>query len=157
MPLDPPIVQLEGDELAWAWRKLAALAADVGSSMPVKALPPGCGGLHDLTTLAIDINESSGTNPRRYVVGASSSCASARTSRCASSCTSVLTRCRGGGDFYAESPILTWRQRGRPDRPLAARRSACPPTPAARRSARRSVWRAAFDATHAPRPPAGIR
>ena len=64
VPLDPPIVPLEGDELGWAWPKLVALADEVGSSVTVKALPSGCGGLHDLTTLAIEINEASGTNQR---------------------------------------------------------------------------------------------
>ena len=62
--LDPPIVPVEGDELGWAWPRLIALAGEVGSTVTVKALPPGCGGLHDLTTLAIEINEASGTNQR---------------------------------------------------------------------------------------------
>ena len=62
--LDPPIVPLEGDDLAWAWPKLVTLASDLGSSVSVKTLPPGCGGLYDLTTLAIEINERASVNQR---------------------------------------------------------------------------------------------
>ena len=64
VPLDPPIVPLEGDDLGWAWPKLVCLASDVGSDVTVKPLPAGCGGLHDLTTLAIDINEDASVNQR---------------------------------------------------------------------------------------------
>ena len=64
VPLDPPIVALEGDDLAWAWPNLVSLASDVGSDVTVKPLPAGCGGLHDLTTLAIDIAEDASVNQR---------------------------------------------------------------------------------------------
>ncbi len=62
--LDPPIVPLEGDDLAWAWPKLVTLASDLGSTVTVGWLPAGCGGSYDPTTLAIAINESASVNQR---------------------------------------------------------------------------------------------
>ncbi len=62
--LDPPIVALAGDELAWAWPALVELAAAIGSSVVVRALPDGCGGSYDPHTLAIAINESASANQR---------------------------------------------------------------------------------------------
>jgi antirestriction protein ArdC len=64
VPLDPPIVALDGDELAWAWPQLVELAASIGSSVVVKALPDGCGGSYDTQTLGIAINESASANQR---------------------------------------------------------------------------------------------
>ena len=62
--LDPPIVPLEGDDLAWAWPKLVTLASDLGSTVAVKWLPAGRGGSYDLTTLAIEIDESASVTQR---------------------------------------------------------------------------------------------
>lgn len=62
--LEAPIVPLEGEDLAWAWPKLVALASDLGSSVRVKALPPGCGGSYDLRTFAIEINGAASVNQR---------------------------------------------------------------------------------------------
>lgn len=64
VPLDPPIVALEGDDLAWAWPALVQLADEIGSSVTVKPLPRGCGGSCDTTTLAIAINEAASVNQR---------------------------------------------------------------------------------------------
>lgn len=62
--LEPPIVALEGDDLACAWPKLVTLASNLGSTVTVKTLPPGCGGSYDPTTLAIEINQSASVNQR---------------------------------------------------------------------------------------------
>jgi hypothetical protein len=64
LPLDPPIVQLEGDELGWAWPRLVALAREVGSSVEIRPLPEGCGGSYDVTTRAIAINLAASVNQR---------------------------------------------------------------------------------------------
>jgi hypothetical protein len=45
-------------------RSSSGLASDVGSDVTVKPLPAGCGGLHDLTTLAIAIAEDASVNQR---------------------------------------------------------------------------------------------
>jgi antirestriction protein ArdC len=64
VPLDPPIVALEGDDLAWAWPALVELGAEIGSVVGVKPLPRGCGGSYDTTTLAIAINAAASVNQR---------------------------------------------------------------------------------------------
>lgn len=46
VPLDPPIVQLEGDELAYAWPGLVLLAGEIGSSVAVAELPESKGGTY---------------------------------------------------------------------------------------------------------------
>jgi hypothetical protein len=62
--LDPPIVGVDGDDLAWAWPELVDLAGELGSSVTVKALPDGCGGVYELATRAIAINEEASINQR---------------------------------------------------------------------------------------------
>lgn len=64
VPLDPPIVALEGDDLAWAWPALVDLGAEIGSVVVVKPLPHGCGASYDTTTLAIAINDAASINQR---------------------------------------------------------------------------------------------
>ncbi len=64
VPLDPPIVTLDGDDLAWAWPQLVALADSIGSAVTVKALPEGCGGLYEFKSLDIAINEAASVNQR---------------------------------------------------------------------------------------------
>lgn len=64
VPLDPPVATLEGDELAWAWPQLVELAAELGSAVVLRTLPPGCGGSYDATTLAIAINDTASVNQR---------------------------------------------------------------------------------------------
>ena len=64
VPLDPPIVALEGDDLAWAWPALVELGAEIGSVVVVKPLPRGCGGSYDTSTRAIAINDAASFNQR---------------------------------------------------------------------------------------------
>ena len=64
VPLDPPIVALEGDDLAWAWPALVDLGAEIGSIVAVEPLPRGCGGSYDTTTRGIAINEVASVNQR---------------------------------------------------------------------------------------------
>ena len=55
VPLEPPIVPLEGDDLAHAWPNLVLLAGDIGSAVAIDELPTGTGGTYDLTTRDITI------------------------------------------------------------------------------------------------------
>ena len=62
VPLDPPIVALEGDDLGWAWPALVDLAGEIGSTVAVKPLTAGCGGSYDTTTRGIAINDAGSVN-----------------------------------------------------------------------------------------------
>ncbi|HWT92728.1 MAG TPA: ArdC family protein [Solirubrobacteraceae bacterium] len=55
VPLDPPLVQIEGDELADVWPQLVQLAGDIGSSVTLSELPGSKGGTYDLETKQITI------------------------------------------------------------------------------------------------------
>src|SRR5438034_67807 len=48
--LDPPIAPVDGEELAWAFPPLIALAGELGSSVDLVALPVGQGGYYEIQT-----------------------------------------------------------------------------------------------------------
>ncbi|HWT91622.1 MAG TPA: ArdC-like ssDNA-binding domain-containing protein [Solirubrobacteraceae bacterium] len=62
VPLDPPLVQLEGDELADVWPQLMLLAGDIGSSVRVAELPAQKGGTYNLETKQITIASGRSVN-----------------------------------------------------------------------------------------------
>lgn len=61
-PLDPPIVEVEGDTLAWARVPLEQLAAELGYSVVYEPLEPGHGGSCDPRARVITINNQASVN-----------------------------------------------------------------------------------------------
>jgi antirestriction protein ArdC len=63
-PLDPPILALEGDELAWAWSPLVDLAGEIGCSVTVERLPNGYDGYYQSHQQLISISGLHSPNHR---------------------------------------------------------------------------------------------
>ena len=64
VPLDPPIRDIAGDDLAWTWPLLVDLAGEIGSEVVVEAIPRGAGGFYVAETRGISINEANTINHR---------------------------------------------------------------------------------------------
>jgi hypothetical protein len=64
VPLDPPVVAIEGDGLEWAWEPLLALAGEIGSVVLTATLSPGCGGMYEVDTKVITISDAGSVNQR---------------------------------------------------------------------------------------------
>lgn len=62
VPLDPPIRDVAGDDLAWAWRLLVGLAGEIGSEVVVEQIPRGAGGFYVPETRSISINAANSVN-----------------------------------------------------------------------------------------------
>lgn len=62
VPLDPPIAALEGDSLAWAFPRLAALTGELGCSLVIERHPDGCGGCFMPELRIISLNEANSLN-----------------------------------------------------------------------------------------------
>jgi hypothetical protein len=62
LPLDPPIHDVEGDDLAWALRPLTALAVQLGSSVGYEPMPAGRGGYYRPSDKAIRLAEGKPAN-----------------------------------------------------------------------------------------------
>src|SRR3954452_13451510 len=60
--LDPPIASVEGEELAWAFSPLIALAGELGSSVDIVPLLAGRGGYYEPQSRRIALNESGSIN-----------------------------------------------------------------------------------------------
>lgn len=56
VPLDPPISDVEGDDLEWALEPLEELAAELGSMVVLELLPRDVGGYFDPSTKTIGLN-----------------------------------------------------------------------------------------------------
>jgi hypothetical protein len=62
MPLDPPIHEVSGDELAWAVEPLSVLAGELGCSVAYEAMPADCGGYYRPADRAIRLAEGKAPN-----------------------------------------------------------------------------------------------
>jgi antirestriction protein ArdC len=62
VPLDPPIVSIDGEQLAWAFPPLIALAGELGSTVTVEAMNDSVGGYYDVATRRIAINQANSIN-----------------------------------------------------------------------------------------------
>jgi antirestriction protein ArdC len=62
VPLDPPIVLVDGDELAWAFAPLVALAGEIGSAVTIEPIPNGAGGFFEPATRRIALNRDRSVN-----------------------------------------------------------------------------------------------
>lgn len=62
VPLDPPIRDIDGGELAWTWPLLVGLAGEIGSEVIVEAIPRGAGGFYVPETQCISVNEANTVN-----------------------------------------------------------------------------------------------
>lgn len=60
--LDAPIVAPDGDSLAWAFPRLAALAGELRCSLVIERLPDGLGGYFAIDSRIISLNEASSVN-----------------------------------------------------------------------------------------------
>jgi hypothetical protein len=60
--LDPPVVPVEGDELAWAFPALLALAGELGIQVSVEPMPERMGGCYVPATKVIALNERRSIN-----------------------------------------------------------------------------------------------
>jgi len=60
--LDPPIAELDGDSLAWAFPRLAALAGELRCSLVIERHPDGCGGCFMPQLRIISLNEACSVN-----------------------------------------------------------------------------------------------
>ena len=64
LPLDPPITDVEGEDLAWAVPRLEALATAIGSAVNIVELPPSIGGSYEPATRRIWLNAATTVNQR---------------------------------------------------------------------------------------------
>jgi hypothetical protein len=62
IPLDPPIREIEGDDLAWALEPLTELAEQLGSSVAFEPMPAGTGGYYRRADQAICLAEGKPAN-----------------------------------------------------------------------------------------------
>jgi antirestriction protein ArdC len=62
VPLDPPVAPVDGEQLAWAFSPLIALARELGSSVDVEPMAEGQGGYYHPETRRIALNEASSIN-----------------------------------------------------------------------------------------------
>ncbi len=62
VPLDPPIRDIDGGDLAWTWPLLVGLASAIGSEVIVEAIPRGAGGFYVPETQCISNNEANTVN-----------------------------------------------------------------------------------------------
>jgi antirestriction protein ArdC len=62
--LDLPITTVNGDDLEWALEPLVALAAELGASVVVKAMPESQGGFFELASGTIGLNAARSVNHR---------------------------------------------------------------------------------------------
>lgn len=62
VPLDPPIRDIDGGDLAWTWPLLVGLAREIGSEVIVEAIPRGAGGFYVPETRSISVNEANTVN-----------------------------------------------------------------------------------------------
>jgi hypothetical protein len=62
MPLDPPIHEVSGDELAWALGPLTALAGDLECSVAYEPMPADRGGYYRPSDRAIRLAEGKAPN-----------------------------------------------------------------------------------------------
>ena len=60
--LDPPIAPVDGEELAWAFSPLIALAGELGSSVDIEPMPAERGGYFEPHTGRIALNEAGSIN-----------------------------------------------------------------------------------------------
>jgi N-terminal domain of anti-restriction factor ArdC len=68
LPLDPPIHEVEGDELAWALDPLAALAGELGCSVAIEPMPVGRGGYYRRADRAIRLAAGKAPNHRAHTL-----------------------------------------------------------------------------------------
>lgn len=64
VPLDSPIVPVEGDDLAWAFPRLTALAEQLGITVVIEPMPERQGGCYLPATQTLAINERKPLNHR---------------------------------------------------------------------------------------------
>jgi hypothetical protein len=64
VPLDPPIAKVDGDSLAGSYDPLVALAAELGCSVDVEAMPESRGGYYEPDTRRIALNAAGSVNAR---------------------------------------------------------------------------------------------
>ena len=64
VPLDPPIVEPEGDELGWALPRLEARAGELECEVSIERLAEGCGGYFRAADRRIALSEASSVNHR---------------------------------------------------------------------------------------------
>lgn len=62
VPLDPPIRNINGGDLAWTWPLVVGLAREIGSEVIVEAIPRGAGGFYVPETRSISINAANTVN-----------------------------------------------------------------------------------------------
>jgi antirestriction protein ArdC len=62
MPLDPPIREIDGDDLAWALTLLGELARELGYSVIVERLPDGVGGYCRASDMTLGLAEGKPAN-----------------------------------------------------------------------------------------------
>ena len=67
-PLNPPVVQLRGDSLAWARQPLVALADELGYRVVETTLRDGCGGSCDPQARVLTINDAAAVNEQISVL-----------------------------------------------------------------------------------------
>jgi antirestriction protein ArdC len=69
VPLDPPIAELEGDTLAWAFPRLEVLTAELGCSLVTEPHPKGRGGcfIPDLQVISLNQNNSPNHQIKTFV------------------------------------------------------------------------------------------
>ena len=62
LPLDPPIHEIDGDDLAWALEPLTQLARELGCTVAYEAMPAGRGGYYRPADKAIRLAEGKAAN-----------------------------------------------------------------------------------------------
>ncbi|MTD43774.1 hypothetical protein GKE82_05500 [Conexibacter sp. W3-3-2] len=62
VPLDPPIIEPEGDSLGWAFPRLCALAGELGCGVVIERMPDGTGGCFMPELRVISLNEANSVN-----------------------------------------------------------------------------------------------
>jgi hypothetical protein len=69
VPLDPPITELDGDTLAWAFSRLEVLTAELGCSLVTEPHPEGRGGcfIPDLQIISLNQNNSPNHQIKTFV------------------------------------------------------------------------------------------
>lgn len=62
VPLDPPMREITGDDLRWAWEPLIGLAEELGSVVLTGTLSPGVGGMYEPSNRTITISDAGSVN-----------------------------------------------------------------------------------------------